>query len=330
LFGELAVENGDVNSFGEQDDYKHFASMVNAAMSMLAAYDTSELRKTLENPVVVRLIEEGGISDYTVALASAALTLGFVGKDINSQAVERLLLAADLEMNKTVRLFLALINLLRRKNHHPYMFAYYTLVFLGKSPDLEEMLKIAPVLGADAPDANTADEVIDFSKKHEIDMSSETEAEYNGTEKAKPIYSGFRDMIVEVYSMMGDFSIRQMEGLLSKKYGTAGPKKELYPYIWAIATLPAAGRDIDRGNIGKLLAGAGVRVNDAMVNEIISIKFRNHLVYIVSLYYLRVVGKEQSLQQLLGIVKAFDILPDAKVAQESMDYYNMKKGIGKQ
>ena len=309
-----------------EEKYKYFVDSYRREMKILAAYDIAEMRRVMDNPVVQNFIDQG-FDKYTVALASSALSLGIVGRDINSAGVERLLKASHIKKDKTVFIFLALIDLLKRRSHHPYIFAVNSLLFLKKEPGVAEVLRLVMALGADAPDANIAGTVIDFCKitDLEIDYSRSFEKDAKGA----PIFNRFKEMISRVYDIIAEFTIKQIDEIVKNRHGGDGITDAFYPYIWALANLASAGKEVDRGSIENFLIQAEVRVEKTLLDDAVSLRFKNHLTYLASLSYLGELGVEQSLDNLLSVVKALEIQPDAKIAQEAMDYYNSVRNDAK-
>ncbi len=99
------------------------------------------------------------------------------------------------------------------------------------------------------------------------------------------------------------------------------------PYFVAAGILDITGKDINKNNIERLFNAAGITVNRDILNGIAGIKFRNHLVYVVSILFILTSGQEVTMNKIINMAIAFDIDPDIALARESVDIFNQ---VGKQ
>ncbi|WP_088819686.1 hypothetical protein [Candidatus Mancarchaeum acidiphilum] len=99
------------------------------------------------------------------------------------------------------------------------------------------------------------------------------------------------------------------------------------PYFVAAGVLDITGKDINRNNIERLFNAIGVPVNRDILNGIASIKFKNHLVYVISILFILTSGQEATMDKIINMAIAFDVDPDIALARESVDIFNQ---VGKE
>ena len=89
-----------------------------------------------------------------------------------------------------------------------------------------------------------------------------------------------------------------------------------------------AGKDIYRESVVKLVEAVGIKPKQELVDLIMSMRFRNKLVYVVAVNYLVSVGLEPSVDNVISVIKAMEVMPDAVVAQQAIDYYSSRESGG--
>lgn len=314
--GNLSSEPATGNTSGM---HERLNETIRLEMRTIAAFDMYSMKSYIENPLVIKLIE-GGISPYMEAFASAAFALTFAGRDMHIDDVVKLLDAAGIESDQGVQFFSAVTHILHYKNRRFYMYALYLMKFVGKEPNVEDLLEIVKTMNM-TPDAGVAKVTIEFYKEY---MSGKYESVTLSPERSpqlKAAFDKFRGIVLEFSSLMSDFFIQELDTTLKNnpKFDTMDP--EIYNYLWTLSTLSFAGRDVDKEDVKKLISAVGFKPNDVMLDAIVSLRFRNKLVYIISLYYLISVDAKPTLENVLATAKAMEAIPDAHVAQQAIDYY---------
>lgn len=296
--------------------------MIRTEMRSMAFYDIGQTKSTLEKPLVVEAVK-GKINNEIIAMASSALALGFIGRDIDSQNVQKLLTAVNIQSSPTVDLLLSIISFIKVKNHHPYLFAYYALEFMEKDPTSTNVLHIVRGLGALAPDAKIADQMVKYCKECETGSVKLEEIKLNGSEVLGEIFKKFRDVIINVYDTVADFTIMELSNVI-KQRGLGEIPADAYPYICAIATLSVSGKEVDMGSIEEFVEASGTEPDEKVLKVISALRFKNQLAYVVAVYYLLAIGREPDIDNILDVVNAMDIHPDTITAKKALAYYNLK------
>ncbi len=298
---------------------ERFVKMIRAEMRNVAKYDISEMRSTFKRPLVIEAIH-GKVNEQTLSLASAALVIGFISRDIESESIKKLLAAVNIHNSPMVDMLLSVINFIKVKNHHPYLFAYYALEFAGRETSTTNVLHLVRGLGTVAADAKIAEQMVKFCDERK---NEDAEIEYVplGNEQLEQTFKKFHEIIINVYDTIGDFTIKEITEVTNRKLENGIPSN-MYPYICAITTLSVCGRDSDMMSIEQFIDAMGIRPDQNAVRAIGSLRFRNQLAYVVSLYYLLSLGIEPTIDNMIRVVVALDLPPDAIVANKVLTYYN--------
>ncbi len=293
-------------------------------MGTAAALDVSVLKDYLENPAIARLVE-GGITEYMNDVALGTLALAFAGKDLHLDDVQKMLDAAGVKSDSKFKFFFSLTHLIRYSNHRVYIYAVYFLSFLGKEPTVDDVVNTAKALGA-VPDATAAKRIADFCKRYAATKEPSMDVEMQLKEGVdRDTFIKFRKVISELSYTMADFFINEINLKLKNTDILERFGNEALPYIWAVSSLCFAGMDIYRENIGELLLAVGVKPRDDLMDAIMELRFRNKLIYVISLNYLVFIGVEPTVESTIDVSKAMGATPDAVVAQQALDYYNSRK-----
>lgn len=116
--------------------------------------------------------------------------------------------------------------------------------------------------------------------------------------------------------------IMELNRALAEGNVTLTEHTELLPYITSSGMLAVAGLDIDRDGIRKIMESLDMETDEDLLNMTAKFRYRNHLVYVCAKYFLMSIGREGNLAELLTVMRALGIHPDAKVAQFVIDTYN--------
>lgn len=85
-------------------------------------------------------------------------------------------------------------------------------------------------------------------------------------------------------------------------------------YLAAAGTLAYAGKDVYSEDIAKLVTAAGMTPKQELLDAVRLLHYKNHLIYINSVYYLTFLGKEPTIDGVIEVIKAIGASPDATIA----------------
>ncbi|MEM0148106.1 MAG: hypothetical protein QXY10_00740 [Candidatus Micrarchaeaceae archaeon] len=129
-------------------------------------------------------------------------------------------------------------------------------------------------------------------------------------------------------NLMVDAETYLLEGEMNRGLGAISkivPEElanKLEPYFIACGVLDIAGMDISKSNIQNMFVAADLIPNRLLTEGVGMLHYRNHLVYILAIIFLKSLNKEITKEVLLGTVEALDILPDVGMARYAIDVYN--------
>ncbi len=286
------------------------------ASSMLVI---KELKRAVESPDAFKYIDKG-VVNYIVA----AGTLAYAGRDVYADGIAKLLLAIDIKPDPEI---LDAVHMLHFKNHLVYINAVYFLTLVGKEPTIDNVLEVIRAMDVQ-PDAMIAGYVIEYCKEYTTLKYTAIDAGSNLSGSSLEVYKQLSSGVIELADTMSELVLKELDKGLRNKEVQAHMGPEILPYIGAIGNLAFSGRDMDTGNISKLLLSVGVTPREDMLKLITSLRFRNHLIYVISLYFIIICKREPSMDYLIRVVRAMDVSPDALVAGYVIAYYKMKKLAG--
>ncbi len=314
---------GAANSESAQEIKIRFEDTLKKEMNATQAFNIFVLGNYIQNGFVTKVID-AGITKYMEGIASASFALGFAGKDIHLEDVERLLEAAGMREGENLRDVMQLTNIVRYKNHSVYINAVYFMKFVGKEPDLQTLLKMAHAMCVEM-DASIADSMMKFSIEYDQGKHNIESLKIKASGNVTWAYNKFQETIKNYSETMADSMIKDTSKIIETHSEFEDGNPELYACLWAAATLIIAGRDVYEDNLTELMNIVGLRPNRKVIDLILSIRMRNKLVYIISVYYLASLEVEPTVTNVTNVVKVLDIIPDAKVATEAIEYYKQRE-----
>lgn len=271
-----------------------------------------ELQRTLEAKEVHSGINKG-ILDYIYAVGA----LAFACKDINVEDVSALLLALRIEPEHQM---LEAIRAMHYKNYNIHMNVLYFLTAVGVEPTIEKVVEILRAMEF-SPDATLAGYTIEYFKEFNSGKVSYNIPEPQGD--VSVIFNKIADMTFSLSATIADFVIKQIEALVHDERLMKFSESEILPYLAAIGLLTFSGKDCDRGSIEGVMEAMGRPLDGDILNVIGSIHVRNHITYIIALYFIIAVGQEPSLDKIISVVKSMDTVPDALVARNVISFYKI-------
>ena len=141
-------------------------------------------------------------------------------------------------------------------------------------------------------------------------------------EESKAIYTKM-SQIVEAVAKSTQFIVESELNRAVRDQAVAQHLKDVAPYLSAAGTLAYSGKDVDADGIKKLLSAASIPINPRIGSLISNLKFKNHLVYIVAIFFIIGIGKDPDLESLINVVRAMDVHPDKALAQKALETYKL-------
>jgi ribosomal protein L12E/L44/L45/RPP1/RPP2 len=271
-----------------------------------------ELKRTLETPALISSINRG-ILNYIYATGA----LAFACKDINGEAISRLLLALRIEPEEEM---IEIIRTMHYKGYSIYLNVDYFMLAVGLEPTIESLISLLRAMDHN-PDATVAGYTIEYFKEFNSGKVSYNIPEPEGD--ISYVFNKMADMAFSLSNTIANFAIHEIERIVSDEHLKKFPQKDLLPYFGAIGLLTFSGKDVDRESIGRIIGAMGMKVDEGVMESIAEIEVRSHIVYIVALYFINAVGPEPTLNRLIDVVKAMDIVPDPPVAGSVISFYKM-------
>ena len=101
------------------------------------------------------------------------------------------------------------------------------------------------------------------------------------------------------------------------------------PYISAAIFLVFAGKKSNKELMSQLLEAAGIQPQEKLLNFALSLDFKNTLAYVPALYFLEVMKRDLTIENLIKVVSAMDVSADRSEAENIISTYfsiTSKKG----
>jgi ribosomal protein L12E/L44/L45/RPP1/RPP2 len=101
------------------------------------------------------------------------------------------------------------------------------------------------------------------------------------------------------------------------------------PYISAAIFLVFAGKKSNKELMSQLLEAAGIQPQEKLLNFALSLDFKNTLAYVPALYFLEVMKRDLTIENLIRVVSAMDVSADRSEAENIISTYfsiTSKKG----
>ncbi|MGC8586875.1 MAG: hypothetical protein ACP5K9_01120 [Candidatus Micrarchaeia archaeon] len=144
-------------------------------------------------------------------------------------------------------------------------------------------------------------------------------------EEGNETLQGFLEKSLKLASLASSYLLnKEMERGLStiNKLVPMQLANKLLPYFVAAGILDLSGKDITKNNIERMFVGADVEINRIILTGIGMLKYKNHLVYVLSIVFLVSAEKDVTMERLLNTVMSLDVDPDVEVAREAVKVYN--------
>lgn len=313
----------DTNTSSSKGNDKEFELSVRSSMKAVEILGIHIIKGYFENKLLAKVLE-GGLTPYLKALASATFAIAFAGRDVHMDDVEHILDASGVESSEKLRIFYSVADLIHYTNHKVYIYAVYYLRFLGKEPTKENVLGIAVSMDI-KPDAGIAADTMKFCKEYSEGTMASTEMDAKTESNVASAFYESKGIVENICHSMVEFFLQEVETALKAKLPDGQVDPEMYKYLWAVAALTFVGEEPYKDSVKSVMKAAGVRTTEATLNTLASLRLRNTALYAIVVNHLVTIGVEPTVDRVLEVIKAFDIVPDAAVAQRAIAYYKSGK-----
>jgi ribosomal protein L12E/L44/L45/RPP1/RPP2 len=297
-------------SIGQKGVRERLEIIVKEGSHARASLMLSELKRTLETKEVFFSLHKG-ILKYIYAVGA----LAFACRDINIDSIVSLLLALNINPDHQM---LETIKKLHYKNYNIHMNILYFMMAMGIEPTIDNVMELVRVMGFKY-DPTLAGYTIEYFKEFNSGKVSYSIPELEGD--LSTAFNKTADMIFSLSNIISDYVIKEIEDLMHDQRLTKFSESQILPYLSAIGLLSFSGRDLDRENIESVMNAMGTNPETEVLDAIGEIHFRNHIVYMAGLYFIRAVGMESSLDKLMSVVKSMDATADEYVAGNVITFY---------
>ncbi len=310
------MQNGDgesVNGVKEEYDaiYNKLIKIIVSMSKGISYLIISELEKAYDSNAV-----NDSLRERLIPYMAASGALLFCGRNIDIDKVGNLLEAVNITPDNDLLRTLTYLNF---KNYVVYLISIYYLQSWDKDISMENSIRVVRVFGT-SPDATLARFAIDFHNRLE---NGEIEKEYIKKREDKRLQTLVR-AIESTSEVTTNLIISEFGRGMTDKSILENIKisRNMALYIIAAGTLAFAGRNIDTPSIKGLLEAIDVRVNEEYMRSLFSLHYKNHIIYLIGIYFLVAVGRKPEVQSLLDVIRAMYINPDYTVAKYAIELYN--------
>ena len=155
-------------------------------------------------------------------------------------------------------------------------------------------------------------------------MAEDAESFEEEIEEEIAAESGY-EALLAVLGAIGDTSSGIISFGLRKALQEEGIKRNLkngvMPYLYAAGFLSYVGREIDKQTITATLRAMNIEPKQNLMEEVIKLGLKSHLVYVYAYYLLMALGKEASVESISRIAAiAGGVEPDKAVILESLAF----------
>ncbi len=295
------------------------ADSIKTGMEICTGMVTREILRALENPLVSVYLDKG-MTPYI----AAAGALAFSGKEINDEGIGKLLTAVGITPNQN---FLSALGKLRYTNELVYITALQYLKLNGRPEGISGVMDVVRSLDV-PPDQRLAGYVIEYSHEYGSRPPDRVGMELNmeGPDRKffRRIYLGMLDLS----HSMAELAARELNNTLEACAEKAPANASMVPYIGAIGVLAFTGRVMTPDNIGRVVSSLGIEPDAKMLSDITPPRFKNPVVYLISLYYLYGIEHRIDADSISRVAGALGVEPDPMMSGYVLAYYKSKNAMG--
>jgi ribosomal protein L12E/L44/L45/RPP1/RPP2 len=285
--------------------YDSFLSIIKKASDAFSYIVIENVRKAMKSPEVKSHVNSGIL---TYIAAAGALT--FAGRNVEKDSVARLIRSVDIKPEDEL---LDAVGVFRAGNSLVYMMCIYFLTSVKQEPNVKNLLEVVKAMEM-TPDITIADSMLVYYREFEQKEASGT-LDYSDSDSYVIIIADVVRKVGMATSYLLEAELRR--ALLDPRIKQV-MNKGIVPYLAAAGMLAYAGKDIDRWGIAKLVKSIGIDPEPELLDAMTAVRFRNHIVYLISIYFLIAAGKEPNVENLIKVVRAMYIDPDSTLAAFSI------------
>ncbi len=277
------------------------------------------LKRTMENVNIFQTLNKG-ILDYIAAVA----VLAFACKPQTSENIRKLFLAVGKE---PLEILLNAIENMHYQDYDLYLNIIYSLTSMKISPTIDKMAEILLALD-EKPDAVLAGYVIEYYHEFVLGNLDINKITFEG-EAIRP-YEKMHKVTLSVYKNLERFVLSEITRILESGKISQYAGSDLLSHMAAACLLVMSSKNTDKGSIERVLKVFGAKPDNEILDSLESTHIRSYYVYIISLYFLNSVNQEQTLENVISVVRAFGVEPDQHAAEYVLESYritDLTKGL---
>ncbi len=271
-----------------------------------------EIKRTLETRQVFLNLNKG-IINYLYAVGA----LAYACREISAERAERLLVSLKIAPASQM---LEALRSMNYRNYNIYLNIIYMLAAVGMEQTIENVSKMMYAMGF-IPDPEIAGFTIEYYKEFSCGKVGYDLPEPQGD--VSVVFNKMADMVFSLSAITSGFVVKQIDVLMHDARVANFTEKEVFPYIAAFGLLTFSGKDVERRSMENIVGAMGITPNAAMLDSMMGMPLKNHIMYIIALYFIRALGTDPSLDRVMAVVKALDVIPDAKLAGYVISFYKI-------
>jgi ribosomal protein L12E/L44/L45/RPP1/RPP2 len=292
------------------------ADSIRTGMEICTGMVTREILRALENPMVSAYLDKG-MSPYI----AAAGALAFSGKEIGDAGIMGLLAAVGINPNQE---FLYALGKLHYTNELVYITALQYLRLNGMAEGINGVVEVVRNLEV-APDQRIAGYVIEYSHEYGSRPPENVGMELNREGPDRKFFRRFYLGMLDLSHSMAELAARELNNTLEACADKITASPSMLPYIGAIGVLAFTGRVMTPDNIGRVVSSLGITPDDKTLADITPPRFKNPVIYLISLYYLYGIEHRIDAESISRVAAALGVDPDPMMSEYVLAYYKAKK-----
>jgi ribosomal protein L12E/L44/L45/RPP1/RPP2 len=290
------------------------AGVIVAVADLIARIILSEVEAAREKQNILAKmymkLEQDKLEKAMAPYIGAVVFLSFTGKEVNGKSIEGIVRSAGIEPEDRFLKFAASLNF--ENSIIAYAPAVYFLKVVRREITAENVMAVVGAMG------KSTDEKI---ARHVLDIYSMQSA---ASKKSAEI--GFEERMIssvrEAATMLSKIMLIELDRTFEKKDIADHIGKGFIPYLAAVGTLVYAGEDIDAVGaekfyryIAAMVEAVGVAADKSMLEYVSSFNYGSSgFVYVSAAYYLKSIGMNVDIRQVMAVVAASGENPDEATA----------------
>lgn len=271
-----------------------------------------ELDRTLSTPAVIKNLNRG-VLNYIYAAGA----LAFACRDADVGSISNLLFSVHIQPQQDM---LGIIDAMRYKSYMAHMNILYFMMAMGVEPTTEDVVAMLRAMDF-KPDIESTGYTIEYFKEFSSGKIAYTLPEPEGDRSY--VFNNTSAMVFSLSDLVSGFVITEIRKLLKDPRMEKHKPEEILYFLGAVGVLAFSGRDISIDGVSRILKAMSLEVNKDMLSDFNTIEIKNHVLYIVALYFLHALGKTPTIDNICEVVRAMDIKPNSMLAGYVVSYYKI-------